>query len=104
LHPEPRVFLSTLPYIKLKNILSKYNINYLKIFNAVFIRLVDQVKISLLLKIQWQKHGVVLFESCSQMIMMTPKVDPRAEQGARMWNRDRLRKRVSLIKNLNDKI
>jgi hypothetical protein len=41
--------------------------------------------------------GVVLFGSCSHVIMMTPKVDPRTEQGARMWNRDRLRKRVSFI-------
>ncbi len=31
------------------------------------------------------------------MIMMMLKVDPRAEQGARMWNRDRLRKRVSFV-------
>ncbi len=55
------------------------------------------------------------------MIMMTLKVDPSAEQGARMWNRDRLwkrvnfiavlmfgsghrlRKRVSLVKNSNDR-
>ncbi len=41
--------------------------------------------------------GVVLFGSCSHVIMMTPKVDPHAERGVRMWNRDRLRKRVSFV-------
>jgi hypothetical protein len=57
--------------------------------------------------------GVVLFGSCSRVIMMTPRVDPRTERGVRMWNRDRwfspgcgmmdrLRKRVSIIKNSND--
>ncbi len=45
---------------------------------------------------------MVLFGSCSHVIMMMPKVDPRAEQGARMWNRDRLRNRMSRVKNSND--
>ncbi len=47
---------------------------------------------------------VVLFGSCSQLIMMRPKVDPYAERGARMWNRDILRNRVSLVKNSNDNV
>ncbi len=45
---------------------------------------------------------VVLFGSCSHMIMMMPKVDPRAEQKARIWNRDRLRNRMSLVKKWNE--
>jgi hypothetical protein len=45
---------------------------------------------------------VVLLGSCSHVIMMMPKVDPHTEQGARMWNRDRLKNRMSLIKNSND--
>ncbi len=38
---------------------------------------------------------VVLFGSCSHVIMMTPKVDPCEERG--------VRNRVSLVKNSNDK-
>ncbi len=45
---------------------------------------------------------VVLFGSCSHVIMMIPKVNPPTERGARMWNRDRLRNRMSLVKNSND--
>ncbi len=41
--------------------------------------------------------GVVLFGSCNHVIMMTRKVDPLTERGGRMWNRDRLRKRVSFV-------
>ncbi len=65
------------------------------------IRLFAWIRSSLLVKIQWRLHNyidVVLFGSCRHMIMMTLKVDPLAERGARMRNRDRM----SFIKNSND--
>ncbi len=36
-------------------------------FNAVLIRLVAQVKISLLLKIQWQEHDYLSEHSCGSV-------------------------------------
>ncbi len=60
------------------------------LFNAVLIRLVAQVKISLLLKIQKQEHDYLSKHGCGSVgelrsvIMMMPRVDPRAEGGARM--------------------
>ncbi len=72
-------------------------------FNTVFRRCVAWIRSSLFVKIQWQKHHyisehryLVLFGTCSQVIIMMRKVDPHAEGGARILIRESFIKAIEM--------
>jgi hypothetical protein len=52
------------------------------VFNAVLIRLVDQVKISLLLKIQWQEHDYLSEHRCGSVQELKSRDPDDAESGS----------------------